>query len=334
MENLKKSIYCLAGFVIIFGTFFTLIGCTKPTTEETIALSKTQKDTFVVAIPTYPGFAIPFIAEKRGLFKGQKVVLKRIDDPAVINSGMLKGEVDGSFTSIDSFVLAVSQGVNAKAVLIADESNGADGILVKKSITSIADLKGKQIALNIGWPGHFFLLYNLEKAGLTPSDVTIINMDADKAGAAFVSGKLDAAVTWEPWLTKAEELSSGRVLVSTKDIRGIIVDPLIVSSDTIQKYPSSVQAFVNGYYVAYNWYLSNRAEGNAIMSSALGLEEKEFEAMISHSILMGTVENKQMLQPGGSIEDLFKKAATLWFAAKVIDKQPSIEKTVTAEFIP
>lgn len=331
MKTIKKNFLCLVGFMIMFSMILFLTGCKKTEKKETV---KNKKDTFVVAIPTYPGFAIPFIAEQKGFFKDQKVVLKRIDDPALINSGMVKGEIDASFTSIDSFVLAVSQGVNAKIVLLTDESHGADGIVAKKKIASIADLKGKKVALNIGWPGHFFLLYNLDKAGLSPNDVTIINMDADKAGAAFVSGKLDAAVTWEPWLSKAQEYPSGKILISTKDIKGIIIDPLIVRMETIQNYSGSVQAFVKGYYEAYNWYLSNKAEGNKIMAGALGLEVKDFDAMISNSILLGPAESKQMLQPSGDIEKLFAKAADLWFAAKVIDKKPVAVNTVTAEFVP
>jgi len=204
----------------------------------------------------------------------------------------------------------------------------------KKKISGLPDLKGKKIALNLGWPGHFFLLYNLEKAGLTPNDVTIVNMDADKAGAAFVSGKLDAAVTWEPWLTKAQEYQGGKILVSTKDIRGVIVDPMIVRTETIQNYPGSVQAFIKGYYDAYAWYQGNKAEGNKIMAGALGLEAKDFEAMIANSALFGPVESKQKLQLGGEIEKLFDKAGDLWLAAKVIDKKPSSSNTVTGEFIP
>lgn len=334
MKDIKRRMFCLAILMVVFSMIFAVIGCKKSAVEEKKGPVKEKKDTFVVAIPTYPGFAIPFIAEKMGLFKDQKVVLKRIDDPAVINSGMIKGEIDASFTSTDSFVLAASQGVNAIAVLLTDESNGADGIVAKKKIASIVDLKGKKVALNIGWPGHFFLLYNLDKAGLTPNDVTIINMDADKAGAAFVSGKLDAAVTWEPWLSKAQEYHGGKILISTKDIKGIIIDPLIVRAETVQSYPDSVQSFVKGYFEAYNWYLSNKAEGDQIMAGALGLEVKDFEAMLSNSNLLGPAENKQMLQPGGEIEKLFAKAADLWLAAKVIDKKPAAEHTATAEFIP
>lgn len=333
MQNSRQLVRLIVFFFI--GLLLTVLE-----SDKTLAMGKAPehvagiKETFVVAIPTYPGFAIPFIAEKKGYFGNQKVILKRIDDPAIINSGIIKGEIDGSFTSTDSFVLAALQGVNAQAILLADESYGADGIVVKKSIKTVEELKGKQVALNIGWPGHFFLLYNLDKVGLSPNDVTIINMDADKAGAAFVSGKLDAAVTWEPWLSKAAENPDGNVLISTKDIRGIIIDPLIVRSDTIRNFPGSVQAFVDGYYMAYKWYMENRAEGDSIMARALGLEQEDFEAMIRNSILLGPTESKKLLQPGGDIEKLFRKAAALWFKSGVIDNMPGSEVApVSARFI-
>ena len=336
-KNIVQKVKLVPSF-LVFTAIIAIFSVFVP--SNTFAMGKKpelmdlRKDVFVVAIPTYPGFAIPFIAEKKGFFSNQKVVLKRIDDPAIINSGIIKGEIDGTFTSTDSFVLAAAQGVDAQAVLLADESYGADGIVVKKNIKNIGELKGKKIALNIGWPGHFFLLYNLDKVGLTPGDVTIINMDADKAGAAFVSGKLDAAVTWEPWLSKAREYTDGKVLVSTKDIRGIIIDPLIVSSATILKYPGSVQAFVDGYYKAFKWYMENKTEGNSIMANAFGLAQEEFEAMISSSFLLGPAESKKMLQRGGDIEKLFTMSAALWTASKVIDKKPeTITLPVNAEFI-
>lgn len=330
----KKIVWLVTIFISILCIIFIAQAGKNAAAMGKKHVIQEKKDTFVVAIPTYPAFGIPFIAEKRGFFKNQKVVLKRIDDPAVINSGMVRGEIDATFTSTDSFVLAVSQGVSAKAVLLTDESYGADGIVVRKSIKSVSDLKGKKVALNIGWPGHFFLLYNLDKVGLTPDDVTIVNMDADKAGAAFVSGKLAAAVTWEPWLSKAQENPDGKVLVSTKDMRGIIIDPLIVSTETIQKYPESVQAFVDAYYEAYKWYLENKTEGSRIMASTFGLGEEDFKTMISTSILLGPDESKRMLQPGGDIEKLFEKAAALWVNSKVIEKLPAnMERPITSQFI-
>ena len=89
---------------------------------------------------------------------------------------------------------------------IVDESAGADGILVKNDINSIADLKGKKVGVSINQTSHYLLLQALETAGLTDADVDLVN-----------SGDLDAAVTWEPYLSNAVEQGVGKLIFSSKD---------------------------------------------------------------------------------------------------------------------
>ena len=67
----------------------------------------------------------------------------------------------------------------------------------------IADLKGKNVAVNEGSVSEFYLNVLLGKAGLKESDLNTVNMTASDAGGAFVAKRVDAAVTWEPWLTRA-----------------------------------------------------------------------------------------------------------------------------------
>ena len=123
----------------------TTVSCRNRTTTNGGTVSPPKP--FVVAIPTYPGFAIPYLAKEKGYFGDAKVELKRMDDAAAINAGLIRGDIDACFTSVDSFVLAASQGVEAKAVLMSDESRGADGIVVKPQIKDVADLKGKKVRL-------------------------------------------------------------------------------------------------------------------------------------------------------------------------------------------
>ena len=74
------------------------------------------------------------------------------------------------------------------------------------------------------------MLTVLKKAGLTDKDVEVVPMSA---GAAFMAGKVDAAVTWEPWLSKGAS-ANGKVLVSTKDLPGIIVDSISFRKEVIE----------------------------------------------------------------------------------------------------
>jgi NitT/TauT family transport system substrate-binding protein len=275
---------------------------------------------FVIAIPTYPGFGIPYLAENKGFFKGMNVQLVRMDDSAAINAGMERGDIDACFTSVDSFVLLAAANIRAKAVLMSDESKGADGIVVKKNIKDLAGLKGKKVAANLGWPGHFFLLYNLKKAGISFNDVKITNLDADKAGAAFVSGTLDAAVTWEPWLSKATSAGNGTILVSTATLPGVILDVMVVRDDSLTNKQAEVQAFVNGYYQALQAYNQDKAGASAIMANALGLKPEDFTAMAQGFRFIEAAEANTLLASNGSVSSLFQSASDIWAEAKVIDR--------------
>src|SRR5205823_6256730 len=123
-------------------------------------------------------------------------------------------------------------------------------IVAKNSIQTVADLKGKTVAFQPGLPNHFLLLQVLQDAGLTYKDIKPVDMDADKAGAAFVAGALDAAVTWEPWLTKASQSGHGHILINTRQKPGVIVDALAFRDDVLSERKQAVAALVQAWFDA------------------------------------------------------------------------------------
>lgn len=86
----------------------------------------------------------------------------------------------------------------------------------------------------------------LKQAGMTEKDVSIVNMTADDAAAAFMAGQIGVAVTWEPHLTLAKEQKVGKVLVSSDQTPGLIVDVIALRCDVIEKQPEDVKALVAG----------------------------------------------------------------------------------------
>jgi NitT/TauT family transport system substrate-binding protein len=65
-------------------------------------------------------------------------------------------------------------------------------------------------------------------------DVEHVNMDQADAGAAFVAERVDAAVTWEPWLSRARDTEHGHVLTDTSENPGLIVDVLLAPVEVIE----------------------------------------------------------------------------------------------------
>src|SRR5262249_29847872 len=156
--------------------------------------------TLTFTINSWVGWAPLYLAKAKGLLGSADLQLTRVEDTGARKATMTEGHVDGYASSVDNFALDSSERVTWKIIRCFDESSGADGLVVKKSISSTEEVKGKQVAFQKGLPSHFLLLTLLHDAGLTPADVVQVDLDADKAGAAFASGKLPAAVAWEPWI--------------------------------------------------------------------------------------------------------------------------------------
>src|SRR5262249_29042750 len=134
-------------------------------------------------------------------------------------------------STVDTALLYLKRPNDFQYVLAIDDSNGGDGIVAKKEIASIADLKGKQVGVSEGSVSDFYLNVLLGKAGLKESALHTVNMTAADAGGAFVAGRLDAAVTWEPWLSRGKATAFGHLLTDSSKTPGLITDVLIVKTD-------------------------------------------------------------------------------------------------------
>ena len=79
-------------------------------------------------------------------------------------------------------------------------------------LQTVADLKGKNVALNKGSNVHYLLVKALEKAGVSYSDIKTSFLPPADARAAFEKGAVDAWVIWDPFLAAAEAATGARTL--------------------------------------------------------------------------------------------------------------------------
>jgi len=125
------------------------------------------------------------------------------------------GNVDFGADVADTVPL-FAQAAGAKLAYVAEESASpsAQAILVgaESPIKTLADLKGKKVAVTKGAGSHFLLLAALAKAGLNFKDISPAYLTPADGRAAFIGGNVDAWVAWDPFLTSAQRQSKARVL--------------------------------------------------------------------------------------------------------------------------
>jgi len=241
-----------------------------------------EKETFNIMLATWVGFAPFYIAEEKGYFQeeGLEVKLSSSDNQATRRAALTSGKIQAMIDTLDSLANGLPAGLPAKCVIKIDDSFGGDGLVVTNDVASFADLKGKTIAYQHGLPPQFFLLYLLKQNGLSSKDIKSVDMEASDAAGAFIAKKVDAAVTWEPWLSKAGASEHGKILITSKEAPGLITDILVVRPDVLRDRAEDVRGMLRAWFKALDFIESNPDEAARIMGKHLSLPAEEVQGML------------------------------------------------------
>jgi len=278
---------------------------------------------FTVAFCTWIGYAPLYIAEDQGYFAAHGVApkLEIIEDESQYAAALYSNSIQALGNVLDREVIHYASGTPETVIYAMDESSGGDGVIAGGDIQTVADLAGKTIGLDKSSTSYFFFLSILEKEGLAEDAVQIQDMGADDAGTAFLAGQLDAAVTWEPYLSESNTREGGHVLVSSADYPKTIVDVMVMRSDFAEANPEAVAGFTAAWYEAVEFYKANPEAGNEIMAKGLGLDAEEVAEMAAGITFYGAEENAALFDASQaeSLYDVADRAASFWSGMGIID---------------
>jgi NitT/TauT family transport system substrate-binding protein len=219
--------------------------------------------------------------------------------------------------------------------MLHDESAGAD-MLITRGIDTPQALKGQRIALEMGGVSHLFLIKLLEKYGMGEKDVKIVNMSAADAGAAFTAKSINAAVTWEPFGSQGVK-SGGKILLTSKDTPGAIVDVLTVRNNVLKAQPEDVKRLVAAWFDALDYVQKNKDDAFKIMAKASDVSVPEFTEMWKGVRFPTLAENREALGSKttagtylGTVGDMGK----FMVSQKLITKPVAPVSMVTGDFLP
>ncbi|HSA82970.1 MAG TPA: ABC transporter substrate-binding protein [Geminicoccaceae bacterium] len=226
-----------------------------------------------IAHTIWVGYGPLLIAQERGFFarEGVEVELIRIEEHTTTYAGLFSGQIDAVAAAFqDAPAFSDPEEPDLVCVLILDDSRGADGVLATKEIRSIPDLKGRSVAVLHGSVSQFYLNVLLQDAGLRQADIELVDISAEDAGEAFLLQEVDAAVTWEPWLTRGKAAAHGHLLTDTSERPGLIVDGLLTRADVFAERKDDFRAFASAWDAAVGYYQAHPDEAISIMARHVG----------------------------------------------------------------
>ena len=202
-----------------------------------------------IGISGWTGFAPLTLAKEAGLFKkhGLDVEIKKIPQKDR-HLAIASGDIQCAATTVETWIVWNANGVATTQIFQLDKSFGADGMVVKPGIAKIADLKGKTVAASApGTAPYFTLAWFLKKNGLSVKDVKVVNLEPQAAANAFVAGTtdLDAAMTYEPYLSAVREKpEAGKIIATTLDYP-MVMDTFGCTPKFLADNPKAAQALAD-----------------------------------------------------------------------------------------
>jgi len=167
-----------------------------------------------------------------------------------------------------------AQSGGSDLVYAAANPSAEHAVLVPKDspIKTLADLKGKKIAVGKGSSAHNVAIKALALAKLTPKDAELVFLAPADATAAFNGGKVDAWVVWDPFYAIAEQRYGARVVADTSDKRLASSAYYMASRDFASKYPKVLSTVIDEIRNITVKAGKNREELAAVAAEATGID--------------------------------------------------------------
>lgn len=210
----------------------------------------------VVGAAGNPGGLAVFVAQEKGFFakNGVDVKVEIRNTGSELSKGLRAGTFDFAPAAFTNLPAALERGLDVKAVVgyvgaayTKPTFDSMVGIVAgpNSGINSIADLKGKKIAATFGSTGDAYLLEALKKAGISTNDVDRVNTRPPGLTSIVDTGGVDAAVMWEPFLTRTLEKVKGSKLIVRGGDYVCFCAYLHGNPDTVYKDEGRTQKFVD-----------------------------------------------------------------------------------------
>jgi sulfonate transport system substrate-binding protein len=224
------------------------------------------------------------------------------------------GKIDFAITGNTPPIFGAASNAKVKVVSAYDGGGNGDQILVHADspIQSIADLRGKSIAVGKGSSANGHILAQLKKAGLSSSDVKLVFLQPADALSAFRQRQADAWAIWDPYTAQAAAQLPVRSIGQARDVSngnwfGIASDAALADS----KRNTALADLLVRFEKAVRWAKDHPQQWAQSYAAAVGLDVKVAEVVQGRSLRLPTELDDEIIASEQKIADLFSESGQI-----------------------
>jgi NitT/TauT family transport system substrate-binding protein len=310
----------------LFRTLFRLLACLALLVLASCA--REPESALRIGTNVWIGGEPLYLARDLGRFDPSTVQLVEYPSASEVLRAFRNETIDGMVISLDELFGLVVDGLEPRAILVIDVSNGADAVVGRQGMKSMRDLKGLSVAVESGALGAFMLSRALALNDMQASDVNVVHMESNEQPMAFKKGEVDGAVTFDPY--RAELLKAGGTsLFDSTRIPGEIVDLVAVRASVIERRPQAVKALLSGWFDAIDYMNREPLDAARRMGVRQQVSAQQFLETLKGLRIPSREENLRML--GGEHPELVtsgRRLLTLMLDAKLLPRSLDIEQVL------
>jgi taurine transport system substrate-binding protein len=272
-----------------------------------------------------------------------KISWIKFDSGATVNQAFLGKSLDIAALGSSPFARGVSGSspIPYKAAFVLDVAGENEALIARKStgITSVAGLKGRTVATPFASTSHYSLLAALARAGLTTSDVKLVDLQPQPILAAWQRGDIDAAYVWLPTLDDLRK--TGNQLISSAQIAAggkPTLDLAVVTDELIARDPHAIDVWRRTEAQALR-LLTSDPEGSAkSVAAELDISLADAKAQLAQGVFLtpGQVASAEWLGTEGApgkLADYVTSTARFLADQKQIDAAPTRDTVAKALYL-
>lgn len=329
LQSMKK--HALFHLLVLGGLAVLATSCSKPETTEPGASAEPAPEAATPAEPEvaeappapvpaptgpplkigysdWPGWVAWEIGIQKGWFEeeGVPVQFEWMDYVASMEA-YGAGKLDAvSMTNGDALVTGATARPSV-AIVINDYSNGNDMLVAKAGIESVADLKGKKVALEEGFVPHLLVLKALESNGMSDTDITIVNTPTNETPQVLKSDEISAICAWQPSSgTALKQVPGSKPIYTSADVPGLIYDCLFVAPESLAARRAEWLKVTKVWYriVDYLKNEDNTDDALSILASRVKVSPDEYEPFLEGTFILSMDEALKVWADGPGLDSV------------------------------
>ncbi|MCK7550548.1 ABC transporter substrate-binding protein [Marinobacter goseongensis] len=291
-----------------------------------------RKPPLQVGVHPWIGYESLYLAEEFGWLKDTVALVKGGTGSESVR-GLREGRLDAAAVTLDEALRVMALGVPLTVIAVMDVSAGADVIMARAGMQSLADLRGKKVAVELAGAPAIMLLRALEQAGLEPSDLEIVDLPVHQHSRAWQRGEIDASVSYEPVASVLETRGAVR-LFDSRSLPDTIFDVLVVNRERAGTLKPALRDLLAGHFRGLSHLVRSFHDAVYRIATRQQVTPEAVRRALATVMLPDLSANQRYLAPSGRVEQVAASLNQLMLREGLLKMPVDLKGLCDASFLP